>query len=105
MIGKSFSELTDVLILAGRFPEAVETARRGLGYLERDVSVERVQLIDGLSQALAGAQGYEPPHEAFEEAMELASQVTEPKLLASVVCSRSITTFYFCHLRQPVSDW
>src|ERR1700735_519885 len=34
MIGQSFSQLTDALILAGRFPQAAETARRGLAYLE-----------------------------------------------------------------------
>jgi len=103
-IGKSFSELTDALILAGRFPEAVETARRGLGYLGRDVSVDRVRLLGGLSQALAWAQGYEPAHEALEQAMELASHLAEPKLLASIVGVRSIVNFYFFQLREAVAD-
>jgi predicted ATPase len=59
MIGRSFSELTDALIFAGRFQEAAGTARRGLAYLEGDVSVDRVRLLDGLSQALGWAEGYE----------------------------------------------
>src|SRR3984957_7188767 len=40
-IGKGFTELTDALIWAGRFQEATETARRGLGYLQNDVSDDR----------------------------------------------------------------
>ncbi len=38
LIGKSFSTLTDALIFAGRFQDAIEIARRGLAYLERDVT-------------------------------------------------------------------
>jgi tetratricopeptide (TPR) repeat protein len=104
LIGKSFGDLTDALILAGRFPEAVETGRRGLGYLERDASIDRVRLLNGLSQALAWAHGYEPAHEALEEAMGLASQLADPKLLASVVGVRSIVNFYFFQLREAVAD-
>jgi hypothetical protein len=51
--------LTDALIFAGRFDEAAGTARRGLAYLAGDVSVDRVRLLDGLSQALGWAEGYE----------------------------------------------
>jgi hypothetical protein len=41
MIGKSFRRLADTLIVAGRFPQAVDTARRGLAYLEGEVSVNQ----------------------------------------------------------------
>jgi hypothetical protein len=33
MVSRSFTELTDAFIWAGRFQEATETARRGLAYL------------------------------------------------------------------------
>jgi predicted ATPase len=85
MIGRSFSELTDALILARRFQQAIETARRGLAHLEGDVSVDRVRLLDGLSQALASVGGPEPAHEALKEAPELASRLADPKLVARVV--------------------
>jgi tetratricopeptide (TPR) repeat protein len=104
MIGKSFSQLTDALILAGRFPQATETARRGLAYLEGEVSVARVRILDGLSQALAWAEGYEPAHQALEEAMELASQLADPKLVARLVGVRSIINFHFFRLREAVDD-
>jgi tetratricopeptide (TPR) repeat protein len=104
MIGQSFSQLTDALILAGRFPQATETARRGLAHLEGEVSVARVRILDGLSQALAWAEGYEPAHEALEEAMELASQLADPKLMARLVGVRSIINFHFFQLREAVDD-
>jgi tetratricopeptide (TPR) repeat protein len=104
MIGKSFSQLTDALVLAGRFQEAAGAARRGLAYLEGDVSVERVLLLDGLSQAVAWAEGYEPAHTALQEAMKLASQLADPKLVAKVVGVRSIINFHFFRLREAVDD-
>jgi tetratricopeptide (TPR) repeat protein len=90
--------------LAGRFDQAIETARRGLAHLEGNVSVDRVRLLDGLSQALAWAEGYEPAHEALKEAMELASQLADPKLVARLVGVRSIVNFHFFRLREAVDD-
>jgi tetratricopeptide (TPR) repeat protein len=103
-IGRSFSDLTDALILAGRFEQAVESARRGLAHLEGEVSVDRVRLLDGLSQALASAEGYEPAHEALEEALGLASQLADPKLVARLTGVRSIINFHFFRLREAVDD-
>ena len=54
MVGRSFTELTDALIWAGRFQEATETARRGLAYLQADVSADRARLLAALG---AGAGG------------------------------------------------
>src|SRR5713226_2300428 len=85
MIGRSFSELTDALILAGRFPDAIETARRGLAHLGREVSVDRVRLLDGLSQALASIESHAPARKARKEALHLASRPADPKLMARAV--------------------
>jgi tetratricopeptide (TPR) repeat protein len=85
MIGRSFSELTDALILAGRFPDAIETARRGLAHLGREVSVDRVRLLDGLSQALASVESHAPAHKAHKKPLELASRPVGPKLVARAV--------------------
>jgi tetratricopeptide (TPR) repeat protein len=104
LIARSFSGLTDALIVAGRFEQAIETAHRGLSYLEGDVSVDRVLLLNGLSQALAWAEGYEPAYEALKEALHLASQLSDPKLVARVVGVRSIINFHFFRLREAVED-
>jgi hypothetical protein len=84
MIGKGFIELTDAFIWAGRFHEAVETARRGLAYLEADVSADRVRLLAALGHACAPAEGYEPAHEALREALNVAYPA-----LRSKACGKS----------------
>ncbi len=50
MIGRSFTELADSLIWAGRFQKAIELARRGL---QKDVSADRVRLLATLGHAYA----------------------------------------------------
>jgi predicted ATPase len=90
MMGRSFSELTDALIVAGRFQQAIETARHGLAHLGEEVSVARLRLLDGLSQALASVEGCELGHEALKKAPQLTSRRANPKLVARVVAVRSI---------------
>jgi tetratricopeptide (TPR) repeat protein len=63
-----------------------------------------VRILDGLSQALAWGEGYEPAHEALKKAMELASQLADPKLVARLVGVRSILNFHFFRLREAVDD-
>jgi predicted ATPase len=73
MIARSCTELTAVFVWAGRLQEATETARRGLAYLEAEVSPGRARLLAVLGQAHASAGGYEPAHEALREALNIAS--------------------------------
>ena len=61
MIGRSFTELTDAFIWAGRFQEATETARRGLAYLEADVSADRVRLLAALGSPAQPPQAMSRP--------------------------------------------
>lgn len=104
MIGKSFAELTDSLIWVGRFGEAAETARRGLAYLRVDVSDNRGRLLSALGQALGAVGGYEPANEALQEALNIASQLSDPKLEARVLGARSIVNMHFFRLREAAAD-
>jgi tetratricopeptide (TPR) repeat protein len=104
MIGRSFTELTDTFIGAGRLSEAAETASRGLAYLQADVSADRVHLLAALGQARAVLAGYEPAHEALREALDLASRLSDPKLMARVLGARSIVHFHFFQLREAADD-
>jgi len=104
MIGKSFMELTDAHIWAGRFQEAAETARGGLAHLKSDVSADRVRLLADLGQAVAEAGGYEPAHEALQQALDIASQLPDPRFLARVLGARSIVNFHFFRLREATAD-
>ena len=104
MIGRSFTELTDAFIWAGRFQEATETARRGLAYLQADVSADRARLFATLAQALAAAGAYQPADEALREALNIASQLSDPKLEARLLGARSTVNFQFFRLREAVAD-
>ncbi len=104
MIGRSFTDLTDAFIWAGRFPEATETARRGLGYLQADISAHRVRLLAPLAQALAAAGVYEPAHEALREALNIASQLSDPKLEARLLGARSTVNFHYFRLKEAAAD-
>jgi tetratricopeptide (TPR) repeat protein len=104
MIGKGFIELTDAFIWAGRFREAVETARRGLAYLGDDVSADRVSLLAALGHACAPAEGYAPAHEALREALNIASEISDPKLVARVLGARSVANFHYFRLSEAAAD-
>jgi tetratricopeptide (TPR) repeat protein len=103
-IAKSCTELARVYVWAGRFQEATETARRGLAYLESDVSADRARLLAILGQVHANAGGYEPAHEALQEALNIASQLSDPKLTAGLLGARSIVNYLFLRLREAAAD-
>ena len=104
MTGRSFTELAAASIWAGRFQEATETARRGLTYLEAEVSADRARLFAILAQALAAAGVYEPADEALSEALNIASQLSDSKLEARLLGVRSIIDIQFFRLRETVID-
>src|SRR5260370_21305571 len=84
-IVRKVNELTEALFWAGRFQEATETARRGLTYLPAEVSVDRARLLATLGQARAAAGEYEPASEALCEALSIAAQLSDSKLVAGLL--------------------
>jgi tetratricopeptide (TPR) repeat protein len=104
MIGKSFAELADAFIWVGRFPDAAETARRGLDYLGADVSANRLCLLAVLGQASAASAGREPACAALREALDIASRLGDPKLEARVLGARLIVNMHFFRLREAAED-
>ena len=104
MIGRSFSDLTAAFIWAGRFQQAAQKALRGLAYLQADISADRARLLASLGQARAAAGGYEPTHEPLQEALNIASQLSDPKLAARLLGARSIVNFHFLRLREAAAD-
>jgi tetratricopeptide (TPR) repeat protein len=103
-IGKSFTDLTEAFIWAGRFKEASETARRGLVNLSADLSVHRARLLAALGQAHAAAGAYEPANAALREALNIASQLSDTKLVAGLLGARSIVNFHFFRLKEAAAD-
>ena len=104
MIGNSFAELADAFIWVGRFQDASETARRGLDYLGRDVSANRLRLLSALGQAKAASGDREQACEALREALEIASRLSDPKLEARVLGARSIVHLHFFQLKEAAAD-
>jgi tetratricopeptide (TPR) repeat protein len=104
MIAKSCTELAAIFVWAGRLQEAIETARRGLRFLEGDVSADRARLLGVLAQALASAGSYEPAHAAVEEALKVASQLSDAKLSAELHGARSVLNYFFMLLRDGAAD-
>jgi predicted ATPase len=103
-IGASFAELADAFIWVGRFREATETARRGLAYLGADVSANRLRLLAVLGQASASSGSRESAIEALREALEIANQLSDPKLEARVLGARSTVNFHYFRLREAAAD-
>jgi tetratricopeptide (TPR) repeat protein len=105
MVGKSFTELTNAYISAGNFQEAAQTARRGLAYLEADVSANRGHLLASLAHAVAAAvTGYKPANEALREALNIASQLSDQRLEARVLGARSLVNLNFFRLKEAAVD-
>src|SRR6202158_2006868 len=105
MVGKSFTELPDAFISAGNFQEAAQTARRGLAYLEADVSAKRGNLLASLAHALAAAvSGYKSANEALREALNIASQLSDQRLEAKVLGARSLVNLNFFRLQEAAED-
>ena len=102
MSGRSFTELAAASIWVGRFQEAAETARRGLTYLQGEVSADRARLLATLAQALAAAGVYQAADDALREALNIASQRSDSRLEARLLNLRSIIDIQFLRLREAV---
>ncbi len=104
MIGRSFTELAEALFFAGRLQETAETARRGLAYLQADVSADRVRLLATLGLANGSARAYAPADEALRDGLNIASQLSDPKLEARVLGARSTVNSLFFQLKEAATD-
>src|SRR3989442_6052903 len=82
-IGSLFSECAEALTWAGRYEDAARVARRVLEHLDGDLSADQVRLLSALGLTHATAAVYEPAEEALREALNLASQLFDQKLIAS----------------------
>jgi tetratricopeptide (TPR) repeat protein len=104
MVGRSFTALTDALFFAGRLGDTVETARRGLACLKSDVRADRVRLLTTLGLANGAARNYEPADEALQDGLNIAVQLSDPKLEARVLGARSTVNSLFFQLKEAAAD-
>jgi tetratricopeptide (TPR) repeat protein len=104
MIARSCTELAVNFVWAGRLEEAIETARRGLASLPAEVSAHRARLLSVLGRIRAAAGDYEQSHQALNEASNIASRLSDSKLLAGLRGARSQVSYQFLQLREAADD-
>jgi len=104
MIARSCTELAVIFVWAGRLQEAFETIRGGLAYLEADVSAHRARLLSVLGRIRAAAGDYEQSHDALEDALDIASKLSDPNLMAGLLRGRSLVNYQFVRLREAADD-
>jgi hypothetical protein len=63
-----------------------------------------VRFLAASVHAHAAAGSYEPAHEAQREALDIASQLSDPKLVGRVLGARSILNYHFFRLRGAAAD-
>ncbi len=97
-------DLAAAFMWAGRSQEAAETANRGLAHMQAEVSAERARLLAAFAQARAATGVYEPAHEALQEALSIASKLSDPMLEARLLGARSIVNFHFLRLTEGAAD-
>ena len=103
-IAKSCTELISVFIWAGRLQEAIETAHRGLSYLDGELSAGRAHLLAVLGEAQATAGIWEPADRALSEAMKIASHFSDPQLAARLHRARFSVNYQFLRLKEAAAD-
>ena len=104
MIARSGCELAAVLVWAGHLQQATETARRALTYLRSDFSADRARLLAIFGNVQAAVGSWESANEALGEALNIASGLSEPKLVARLHGARSIVNYQFLRLREAAAD-
>ena len=100
MIARTCIQLIGVFVWAGRPQEAIRTAHRGLSHFAADVNADRARLLAALGQAQGAAGSWEPASEALREALNIASALSDPKLLARLLGARSTVDYQFFRLRE-----
>ncbi len=104
MIARSFADLADALSWAAQFHEAIKVARRGLAYLQTNLSPERIRLLAATAEALSFTAGYEPAEAALREALDLASKLSDTRLEARLLAARALFNFQFLRFREVAND-
>ncbi|HEY2484906.1 MAG TPA: AAA family ATPase [Candidatus Binataceae bacterium] len=103
-IAKCGAELTTLFVWGGRFRDATEIVHRALDCFGAEVSAERARLLSVLGSIEGASANWEASATAHEEALSIASELSNPTLVARVFGERSIVNYEFLRLRQAADD-
>jgi tetratricopeptide (TPR) repeat protein len=103
-IAKCGTELTTLLVWGGRFREATEVVHRALDCFGAEVSANRARLLGVLGSIEGATANWEAAAKAHEEALSMASELSDPGLIARVFGERSVVNYEFLRLREAADD-
>jgi tetratricopeptide (TPR) repeat protein len=103
-IAKSGTELATLFVWGDRFQNATEIIRRALDCFDTEVSADRARLLEVLGSIQGAAGNWEAANEAHQEALSMASELSDPKLIARVFGARSMVGYEFLRLREGADD-
>ena len=104
LIGRSFLDVVNGLMWAGRYLELLQVAHRGLSLLTGDRGAYRVRLLCHVAYLTAAAGDYEAAQHGFTEAMDLAKGLGDTALMVRVLSDRAAFHWFFCQLEDTMAD-
>jgi class 3 adenylate cyclase/tetratricopeptide (TPR) repeat protein len=98
------SGLSALLAYAARWDEAVDLARRGLGALGQQVSVDRCRLLAATGTHLSLSGDYDTGAPLLTEALAMAEELGERHLLGLVLFSKGLVHYWHMQMREAVES-
>ena len=102
--GRLSVAIVEALNWAGRYLDGTQMAYQALGQLEDSAKADRACLLGVLSGIHAAAGDYQPSHDAIVEAVRLAEELGDRKILGEVLSYRSFYYFTFSRLNDAITD-
>jgi len=103
-IAKCGTELTTLFVWGGRFREATEIVHRALDCFGAEVSAERARLLGVLGSIEGASANWEASAKAHGEALSIATELSDPRVIARVFGERSVVNYEFLRLREAAAD-
>jgi tetratricopeptide (TPR) repeat protein len=102
--GRLSVAIVEALNWAGRSLDGAQMAYRALGQLEDSAKADRAWLLGVLSGIHAAAGDYQLSHDAIVEAVRVAEELGDRKILGEVISYRSFYNFTFARLNDAIAD-
>jgi tetratricopeptide (TPR) repeat protein len=103
-IAKCGTELTTLFVWGGRFQEATEIVHRALDCFGSEASADRARLLGVLGSIEGATANWEASTRAHAEALSIASELSDPRLIARAFGERSVVNYEFLRLREAADD-
>jgi tetratricopeptide (TPR) repeat protein len=96
--------LSALLTYVARWDEAAEIARRGLGALGQQVSVDRCRLLAATGSHLSLSGDYETGAPLLTEALAMAEELGDQRLLGLVLLGKGLVHYWHMQMREAVES-